>query len=387
MILTRISVLVALLAPAVAVTPAAAQSQFGVRGLGVPIRPLSARATASGGAFGLFDAESALNPASFALMPRVNAGLQINQIWNSAENPQGSASTRTTRYPGFFVTTPIGGTRLVLGLSASGYTDRNFALVSRDSIVLRDVPVEVIDTITSLGGIGDLRAAVAWRPSDRVQAGLGLHVLMGSNRITSHRVFSDSSYIGASERNTLSYLGLGISAGAMVRPLRNVVLGGMVRFDDRLRVDRDTVRLGNTELPMTVSGGVLLRATRRLEVAGSVAYRNWSVANADLVGLGGVGSTNVTEWSVGLEYLTDTVRTGRRPIRLGLYRTGLPFAIERGVAITETGLSGGTSQDLAGGRVRLDLTLSRIWRRGGPGFSERATQLSLGVALAPPGLR
>ncbi|MGQ0702547.1 MAG: hypothetical protein ACT4PM_05375 [Gemmatimonadales bacterium] len=387
MSLTRVWLVGMLVTPGLTAGSAAAQSQFGMRGLGLPLRPISARATATGGAFAPFDAESALNPASFALLTRVNAGMQIAQVWNSSENPLGTGSTRTTRYPGFFVTTPIGGTRLVIGLSASGYTDRNFAVVSRDSIVLRDVPVEVLDTITSLGGISDLRAAVAWRASARVQTGLGFHILTGSNRISSHRVFSDPLYVGASERNTLSYLGLGISAGVTVRPLAPVVLAGTVRFDDHLRVERDTTSLGNTDLPITLSGGILIRATRRLELGGGAVYRNWSVADSDLVVLGGVGSVNTTEWSLGMEYLTDTTRPGRRPLRLGFHRSQLPFALQRGVGITETGISAGTSTEFAGGRVRLDLTLSRIWRKGGAAFSERATLLSVGIALAPPGLR
>ena len=50
-----------ILAPAGA---AAQSSQFGVRGLGMPGRPLTARAFATGGAFGLFEGESGLNPAA-----------------------------------------------------------------------------------------------------------------------------------------------------------------------------------------------------------------------------------------------------------------------------------------------------------------------------------
>ena len=54
--------------------PLAGQSsQFGVRGLGIPLRPISVRATGTGGGFSLFDAESALNPASIGQVVFLNA--------------------------------------------------------------------------------------------------------------------------------------------------------------------------------------------------------------------------------------------------------------------------------------------------------------------------
>ena len=57
---------VLLLAAAAPNTAAAQASQFGVRGLGLPGRALSARSLATGGGFGLFDGESSLNPAALA---------------------------------------------------------------------------------------------------------------------------------------------------------------------------------------------------------------------------------------------------------------------------------------------------------------------------------
>lgn len=368
--------------------PLAGQSsQFGVRGLGLPLRPLSVRAAATGGSFGLFDIGSALNPASFAAAGRVDASFQTLQTWTRSENPLGTSSTRDNRYPGVFVSGPIGGTRLALAVSAAGFTDRNFALVSRDTILLRDLPVEVLDTITSLGGISDLRVAVAWRRSNSMHLGFGIHLLTGSNRITSHRVFSDTAYLGATERNTLSYLGFGVSAGATVRVIPALTLAGMVRFNNRLRIERDTARVASTQLPVTLAGGARLQLGPRLQLAGNVQFRNWSVADSSLVALGGVGSANTTEWSTGIEFIPDPARPARRPIRLGFHRAGLPFLLRPGVGITETGISAGSSMQFGAGRIRIDLAVSRVWRRGGPGFSERAMLLNLGVAIAPPGLR
>lgn len=364
--------------------PAAAQSsQFGVRGLGYPLRPLSVRSTATGGAFGLFDVESAFNPASIGLVARMVADFQTVQSWRHSESPSGTGSARDNRYPGVFIVGPVGGTRLAISLSASGYADRNFALASRDTVTLRGQPVEVLDTLASLGGISDLRAGLAWRQSRAIQWGLGLHLLTGSNRIRSHRVFSDTTYAGVSENNTLSYLGLGVSAGVLARIGTAITLGGTVRADDRMRIERDTSRVGSTKLPLTVSGGVRLQLGQRLQLASAATYRNWSVADADIIEQGGVGSSNTTEFSAGLEYLADPKRPAHHPLRLGVYHARLPFPLRRGEDADETGVSLGSSVRFGADRAGLDVALSHVWRKGAPGFTERAFMLTLGVSLRP----
>ena len=364
--------------------PLAAQSSlFGTRGFGLPLRPISVRAFATGGSFGLFDYESSLNPSSFALIGRVNATFQTVQTWTRSENPLGTASTRDNRYPGFTVTTPVGGVPLAIAVSAAGYTDRNFSLASVDTVILRDVPVEARDTITSLGGISDLRLAVAWRQSGSIHWGLGLHLLTGSNRITSHRVFADSSYVGASERSTLSYLSSGVSLGVTVRVNTPLTLAGMIRADNSIRIERDTSRVANVRLPLTASGGARLLLGKRALIAGSVLFRTWSRSDSALVALGGVGSRNTLEWNAGFEFTPDPNRPGRRPVRLGFYRAELPFPVQSGRKSSETGVSAGSSLEFAGGRARGDFTLSRVWRNGGEGFSERAILLNVGISLRP----
>ncbi len=362
---------------------AAQSSQFGTRGFGLPLRPISVRAAGTGGGFGLFDIESSLNPAALGLASQVNAAFQTVQTWTSTTNPLGTASTSDNRFPGFSVTAPIGGVPLSMGISASGYTDRNFQLASRDTLILREVPVEVLDTLTSLGGISDLRAAIAWRQSPRFQLGVGLHLLTGSNRITSHRVFTDSAYTGATEVNTISYLALGVSAGVTVRPVSALTLAGMIRADDGMRVEQDTTRLGTVKLPMTLAGGARLQLGSRMLLAGSTSYRNWSRSNGDLLALGGAGSRSTLEWNAGFEFTPDPNRPGLRPIRMGVYHSELPFAIQTGVLGSETGVSAGTSLDFARSRARADLALSHVWRSASGGFSERAFLVNLGVSIRP----
>lgn len=374
----------AILALGTLVRGASAQSsQFGARGLGFPLRPFSVRATGTGGAFGLFDDGSAVNPASIGLLTRLSTSFQTVQNWRHSESPAGTGNARDNRYPGLFIAGPVGGTHLVLSLSASGYTDRNFQLASRDTLILRDAPVEVLDTLASQGGISDLRLAVAWRQSRSVQWGLGLHMLTGSNRITSHRVFSDTTFSGVSEGNTISYLGFGISGGVMARVGKTVTIAGLLRADDRMHVQRDTTDIGTTHLPITASGGIKLQLGERLQVASEATFRNWSVADADLVKQGGIGSTNTTEFAAGLEFVTNKRRPFQRPIRLGVFHARLPFSLKRGEDADETGVSLGTSLRFVADRASLDLAFTHVWRKGAPGFTERANQLNAGVSIRP----
>lgn len=364
--------------------PAAAQSsEFGVRGLGLPLRPISVRARATGGAFGLFDPESGLNPASIATVTYLTASFQTTQNWRRSETPAGSASVKDNRYPGILVSGPIGGTRLTLAVSASGYTDRNFQLASRDTLLLRGESVEVFDTLTSHGGMSDLRAALGWRQSRAVQWGVGLHILTGSNRIVSRRAFADTLYASAAEQFTMSYLGFGASAGVMARVGGALTLAGMIRADNHLTVERDSAPFGTTRLPLTVSGGARLQLTSHLQLAGSALYRNWSVSDSDLVVQGGIGSVDTFELNGGLEFLPDPKRPARRPLRLGVYHASLPFPLVRGDAVSETGVAAGTGFRFVGGRAGLDLTLERVWRKAGAGFRERATLLTLGFSIRP----
>lgn len=374
----------ALLLVILAAPPLAAQSsQFGVRGLGIPLRPISVRAAATGGSFGMFDPESGLNPASVGLVSNVAVSFQSVQNWRQSVSPTGRFTGRDNRYPGVMIAGPIGGTRLVTAFSVSGYTDRNFKLASRDTLILRGLPVETFDTLTSEGGLSDLRAALAWRYSNAIQFGMAMHLVTGSNRLDSRRLFADTAYAGARERATVSSIGFGVSAGVMARIGRNLTLTGMVRLDDKLRVERDTQNLGQTDLPLTVGGGIRLQLSERFLVAGSGQYRNWSVAHANLVAQGGIGSANTTEFSGGIEYLTDPRRPSRRPIRLGVRHARLPFPLQQGVEVAETGIALGTSVRFVNDRAGIDLALERVWRKGGPRFTETATLLTVGFSIRP----
>lgn len=371
--------LVALLPASVA----AQSSQFGVRGLGIPIRPLSPRATATGGAFGAFDIESSVNPASVAGTIQFTSLFSSAQNFRSSTNPFGSSSGRDNRFPQILVSGPLGGTRLAVAVSLSGYTDRNFSLGTADSIDLRGTRVGVYDTLSSRGGLSDLRFATGWRAASWLQLGIGLHAITGSNRIENRRIFSDSSYAFAIERSELSYLGLGISAGALIRPIRRLTLAGTYRSDGNVKIDRDTTRIATTDLPTSYGLGIHWQPSLKSAIAASYQRSNWSASDADIRQQGGIGAENAYQVSAGFELLRDPKDPGHRPIRFGASYGTLPFPLRAGKQAHEYGISLGTGVRFTGGRGGFDLALQQLWRSDGDGYTERATVVTFGFSLRP----
>jgi hypothetical protein len=362
---------------------AAQGSQFGVRGLGIPVRPLSARALGTGGGIRLFDPESSDNPAAVAGLVTFAAGFNAVNSFRSSSNPFGSSSGRDSRFPQILAQGPIGGTRLSVSLSVSGYTDRSFALGTQDTITLKGTSYGVFDTLSSRGGLTDFRLATGWQLSPTFAVGLGLHAITGTNRVQNRRTFADSSFIPAVEQADISYLGLGVSAGFVWRVEPRLSFAGMYRNDGHLRVERDSTPLGNTDLPQTIAVGVRFQPTLRLGLAGSYTRKNWSTADADLKRQGGIGALDSYEIAGGLEILRDPKNPSRRPWRLGAHYSTLPFPVQVGRQPHELGLAIGTGVRIPSGRAGFDFALEQIWRSDGGNFTEHATVFTVGLSLKP----
>jgi hypothetical protein len=368
---------------ALATTVAGQSSQFGIRGLGIPMRPYSPRATATGGAFGLFDLESSVNPAAIAPALQFTSLLTTNQSFRSSTNPFGSASGRDARFPQIIAAGPIGGTPLAAAISVSGYTDRSFSLGTEDTLLLRGVPVAVFDTMSSSGGLTDLRVAVAWRASRTFHVGLAGHAIPGNNRIENRRAFADSSYASAVERNELSYLGFGVSGGLTWQVDPRLTVAGVVRTDGHARVERDTARIATTDLPLSLAAGILWQPSLRFSAALAYQRRGWSAADADIRAQGGIGAEDAQEISLGIELVRDARNPAHRPLRFGVHYATLPFPLQAGRQAREIGLAAGTGFRFTGGRGGVDLALQQLFRSDGEGFTERATVITLGVSIRP----
>jgi hypothetical protein len=361
---------------------AAQSSQFGVRGLGAPGRQLSARAMGGGGAFGLFDSESGLNPAALGALASMTASFTAVQAYRHVENPAGTESLRETRFPQVSVSGPIKRRPVSLGISFSNYTSRDFTLVSADTILLRGVPVPVSDTFSSRGGMSDLRFAGAYKLGERWVVGGSLHVITGSNRIASRRAFDDPDYLTARQSAEISLAGVGFDIGVVRTFGANFSVAAVARSDGHTDIDRDSTRVARVDLPYTFGFGVRWRPAPNLDLASQVIYRTWSAANSDLLSQGGVGSENTFQVSLGGELTPNLRRPSRNPIRFGVRYGTLPFPLAPGEQPTEFGVSIGSGVRFAQQRAGIDLALEHAWRSAGA-YSERALMVTLGVMVRP----
>ena len=361
---------------------AAQSSQFGVRGLGLPGRALATHAIGSGGAFGLFDPQSSQNPAALTGAASLTSIFTAGQGFRSVENPAGTASTRDTRFPQFMVVGPARQGTVALGLSYSNYTNRDFTLRSSSIVDIRGLPVRVTDTLSSRGGLNDLRLAGAFRIRNRWTVGAGFHVISGNNRLESRRSFEDSSFVTSVQQAEVSYAGLGVSAGVIRQFGPRFAVAAMVRSDGHLNVDRDSVRVGTVDLPYSFGMGLRWQPSPKLDLATQTIFRTWSGANSDLLEHGGVGADNTIEIAAGAEYTPDPRRPFRRPLRFGARYARLPFPLTPGDQGREFGVSAGSGIRFAQQRGGVDVALEHVWRSEGV-YSERAFILTLGVSVRP----
>ncbi|HET6779015.1 MAG TPA: hypothetical protein VFH26_09010 [Gemmatimonadales bacterium] len=372
-------VLLAVLVPA---TLSAQSSQFGVRGLGFPGRAVSVRALGSGGGFGLFDAESSQNPAALASVTALTSGFTISQGFRQVENPAGSASVRSIRFPQVIVAGPVRTLPVSVGFSFSNYTSRDFTLATSAVIDLRGTPVNVSDTMSSRGGLNDFRIAGSYQLGARWAVGAGFHIISGSNRLTSTRIFDDPAFLSSRQRAELSYTGVGLSAGVTRMFGTNLGVSALVRSDGHLNVDRDSTRVGTIDLPFSFGLGLRWRPVAKLDLAGQTMVRTWSGANSDLLAMGGNGAQNTIEVAAGAEYTTDLRRPYRRPLRFGAHYATLPFSLVTGEQGHEFGVAAGSGVRFAQQRAGIDLAVEHVWRSEGV-YSENGFLISLGVSVRP----
>ena len=330
----------------------------------------------------MFDAESGMNPAALSGLAAMTANFNGTQSFRTAENPAGSEALRDSRFPLVAFGGPVRGTPLVVGISYSTYANRDFTVATRDTVELRDVLVPVSDTLSSRGGLSDLRLAAAYKLRDRSVVGGAFHIVTGSNRLASHRTFSDGQYLPVQQSAELSYAGVGASVGAVQQVGGGLWVAAIARSDGKVIVDRDSARVSQVDLPYTLGLGVRWKPSSRLDLATHGIFHTWSGANSDLLASGGTGADNTFEASLGGEYIGDPRRPSRRPIRFGARYATLPFPLQPGVQPKEFGVSLGSGVRFAQDRAGIDLAVEHLWRSAGD-FKERAFVISVGVGVRP----
>lgn len=365
----------------------AQSSEFGTRGLGLPGRAESVRALGTGGSFGLFDGGSSQNPAALAEAYVLTATFTGMESFRSSTGPGGTLSGRDMRFPQITVAGPVGHRPFSVGASYSNYSDRDFSVATSSELELRGAPVTSFDTLTSRGGLNDIRLGVAYRGPSAWNLGVAFHLITGSARTELRRGFSDTAYAPVFQSAEISYAGIGFSAG-LLHTMGRLTIAAMARTDGNANVDRDSTRVNRIGLPASFGAGIRYHAGSRLDLAAQGLYRGWSAADAALIAGGGTGAQNTVSISGGGEYATDLRRPYRRPIRFGAHYTRLPFPIVTSGKPSEFGVSVGTGTRFLDARTRrevagLDLAVEHLWRREGTAYREGAWLLTFGVTIKP----
>lgn len=343
-------------------------SPFGINGLGVPGRPESARARATGGAFAAFDPFSGLTevPLTSNTLLSATAMGAASYVTDDLDGVRGTR--RTARFPLFQISGPAWA-GIVIGGGFSTYLDRGYRVSLTDTITLGGSQQQVTDVLASDGGVSDLRF-VAARQFGPLALGAGIHLLSGSSRFVATRTFSDTSaYKGVTQNDEIAYRGTGLSASAMLSLGRAVRIVGFARSDTHLRAELNAVQIASNDLPTTLGGGIYLQVAPEIALASSVVRTNWSVA-------GDSDAFNTTVWAAGAE-----IGNRRHLFRLGVRGGQLPFG-PGGSAPKEFALSVGTGIVFARGHSIIDLALERQHRTGA-GLTETLYTGLFGITVRP----
>ena len=359
--------------------PAVAQnSVFGVHGIGFPGRPISARARALGGGAALFDARSALNPASVAVLgPLVVTASSATSLRNYNALDSVVSGLSETRFPFALIGTRVRSLPFSIALSYSGYAERSYDLATTDSVTIRGETMQVVDQVTSRGAVADVRGAVGWRVIPRVNLGAAFHVLSGSVRRGARRFFVSDGYYDMEQSSRISLSGTGVSFGALITPIPQLNIAATYRTDTELAASIDDAELSSIELPTSYSAGLFLLLHPSIRIASTYESFLWSSANADLEAVGGANAFDTYAVGTGVE-LGGSSST---PLRLGTRYATLPFSPSSEQA-SELVLSAGSALSFADGRASLEATVERIMRDGA-GAEERAWYLVFALTVLP----
>ncbi|MCH7714843.1 MAG: hypothetical protein IH876_01820 [Gemmatimonadetes bacterium] len=356
----------------------AQNSIYGTRGIGFPGRAEGARSVALGGGAALFDAGSALNPALAAAFTEVSVGASSGTTFRgyTAVNVDVSG-LQETRFPFAYLGGGVGRSQFSYQVSLATYTERTFRLTSADTVLVGGTMLGVSDTVLSDGGIVDVRGAVGWRTSPKLNLGAAFHVLAGSSRIAATRRFENDALQRFQDEDDLSFSGSGFSAGVLwsVRPA--IRLAAAARINNSL-----TSRLGDgasqsITMPVSLAGGVAFTFSPAFRWMTTAQWRAWSRSDGDLVS---TGSRAFDTWIVG-SGIELGGQGGRFPLRVGVRYAQIPFS-HNTEQPTEWNFSLGTGTPFASNRAAIDVAVERF-QRDGASARERGWYVMVGITITP----
>jgi hypothetical protein len=358
---------------AAAASPAAAQSLFATRGLGLPVAPLDARARALGGiGVGLigFDMSFA-NPAEVAGLGRrgVVASLQPGTASPTIDGQTGDISA--SRFPLIRLAYPLG-QAFVASLGYSSALEQSWSITSSGTESIGNDTVETRDVISASGGVARVGVGLAWRITEVLSVGLtgGLYTGNLDRRVL--RTFNDST-LGLQSFDTRlqwDYSGTWATAGARLDVPGVARAGASLSISSDLEINGvdEGARDDRADMPMIFTAGASGVLSSTITAA---AGAEWSGgAPGRVLGAEDAVSFRRDTWRMGggLEYTGWRGATRTWPIRLGFNWAQLPFYDEGETPASEwaAGLGFGLNVigDAASPLATFDMAVERGSRSG-----------------------
>lgn len=384
----------------VAVTaPAAAQSLYGTRGLGVAVDPIDPRARSLGNlGLGLMGLNTSMvNPAELAGIQRRGISATLQPFYGSEKLAGGSDDIAGTRFPLIHLMYPPR-PRLVFGLGYGGYLDQTWSVIAESQQTIGSQTMTVRDQVSATGAIAQARLSVGYELSSTINLGAALGLHTGGLERAVERTFPDSGAVLRSfdTRSNWDYsapfvvLGLRYDPSAAARISVAATWSGTLDANGREASQPDF----SYDMPLRLVAGASALINPRLAANLSAQWTGWSESQ-NFAAPGAPGSARVNakatlEAGGGIEW--EQLRSGSRifPLRLGLRYAQLPFFEGSDTQARELTGSVGLGFRLAGddfGPLAVaDIGLERGRRTGwegslSGGLQENFWRLSMSIAL------
>jgi hypothetical protein len=365
---------------AAAGSSAAAQGTLSTQGFGYPAGPLSARALATGGGVGELDPLSALNPAALTTWGRSGLYAQYGPELRSVEaNGQTDQST-VIRFP-LIAGAINSGQDWTFGLSFSNLLDRTwetqttgwYQLQGGDSVAYTQI-------FKSGGGLNNVRFAAAYRLSNRIRLGLGLHYITGQNSLTVGEQFADSGYATFLQVTTVNATGTAVSAGAEWSPINSLAFGLSGQLGGVMRGRRNDSLVSDARVPGRAGMSVIFAGVAGVVLTADAEWMQWSAMNG--LAQSSIQAVDTWDYGIGAEIRLGALAGADTPLRLGWRQRTLPFQADT-QTVSETDYSVGVGIPVSQGRGRFDIAIVRALRSADLPVKESAWILNFGILVRP----
>ena len=330
------------------------QSVLGSSGLGLRLEPLDAIQRALGGVGVTTRVATVLpgNPLASLDVLAPTIAFTAQPHWGDYTVGLESGKFRVTRFPVLGFAYPLG-TDGVFTLTSGSQFDQNWSVESTNTVDLGGASVGVTDTFLSDGGIVAVQAGWARRWSPVLALGATVGLYRGGLSRSFERTFDQATDELANPIEPFATVDRWTHSGPLASlnvswsPSPFLEVGATVGWGGTIKVNpvrgADTVgREVSAPLEFKVSTAVVLGPA--LAVSGGVSTSNWNDLGDP--SLDSAGSGRVMSYGAGVEWEALSFWAGGFPLRVGFYRSEMPFRF-LGNEVKESTISFGFSVVMA----------------------------------------